>query len=223
VNLDKVLRKANRKYEILCIVDGSPDRTEKEARRFLIINPKLKIYSYRKNRGKGYAVRYGFSKARGQLLGFIDAGTEINPQDLLTLMKIQKEEGVDVVVGSKRHPLSKINYPPLRKLLSLGYFIINKFLFGLPVRDTQFGMKLYRRNVFRRIKRYLSVNGFAFDIEMLSLANHFRYKIVESPIRLISKRESFSTITFKGGFIRNSLIVFRETIKIYQRLRKMKK
>jgi len=223
VNLDKVLKKTHQNYEILCIVDGSPDRTKKEAERYLKINPKIRIFSYRKNRGKGYAVRYGFAKARGQLLGFIDAGTEINQDDMLTLIKIQREEEADIVVGSKRHPKSTIDYPPLRKLLSIGYFLINKILFDMPVNDTQFGMKLYKRRVFKKIQKYLSIDGFAFDIEMLALANFYGYKIVESPVRLSSKKESFSTITFKGGFLRNSFIVFEETFKTFLRLRRMKR
>jgi len=219
-NLDKVLQKTRKTYEILCVVDGSPDRTQKEAERYFKINPKVRIFSYRKNQGKGYAVGYGFSKARGQLLGFIDAGTEINPNDMLTLIKTQQDRGADIVVGSKRHPKSKIDYPPLRRLLSIGYFLINKILFDMQVNDTQFGMKLYKRSVFKRIQKYLSINGFAFDIEMLALANFFGYKIVESPVRLSSNKESFSTITFKGGFLKNSLIVFKDTVRIFWRLRK---
>src|SRR5687767_4232853 len=89
-------------YEIICVVDGSLDNTEREAKKVKL--PCVSVFSYPNNAGKGYAVRFGMSKAKGDLISFLDAGMEISPKGIMMLMAHLEWYNADIIVGSKRHP-----------------------------------------------------------------------------------------------------------------------
>jgi len=170
-------------YEIICVVDGSPDRTLDEAKKAR--SKKVKILSYRKNKGKGYAVRYGMKSAKGDLISFLDAGMDISPKGIMMLMAHMDWYDADVIVGSKRHPVSKVSYPPLRHILSVGYHLGSKILFGLPLTDTQSGIKVFKRQVVEEILPRLLVERYAMDIEILAVSRHVGFKrIYEAPIEV---------------------------------------
>lgn len=177
-------------FEIICVVDGISDKTEKEAKK--IKSPKVKVLSYKTNRGKGYAVRYGMRRSRGELVSFLDAGMDISPKGMMMLMAHMDWYNADVIVGSKRHPVSQVNYPLFRHLLSIGYHLGIKLLFGLPLTDTQSGIKIFKREVVEKILPRLLVKRYAMDIEMLAVARHLGFtRIYEAPIEVkFDKRTS---------------------------------
>ncbi len=207
-------------YEIICVVDGRTDRTFERASKFASLHPtKIKVIGYKKNMGKGNAVKYGMARAKGDIIGFVDAGVELNPNGISMLLEHFEWYNADIIVGSKRHPASKIYYPWQRKILSFGYQVITKVLFGLNVKDTQVGMKFFRREVIQKILPRLLVKAFAFDIEMLSVANYLGYKrIYEAPVELKMKFTNTSTIVSKG-FMRTVFSVFVDTLAVFYRLR----
>ena len=106
-------------YEIIVVIDGDVDKSEAEATK--VKSSKLKIVGYQSNKGKGYAVRYGMARAKGDVIGFIDAGGEIRESGITMLVEHMRWYNSDIVIGSKRHPASKIAYPWYRKILSIGY------------------------------------------------------------------------------------------------------
>lgn len=170
-------------YEIICVVDGKLDGTEQEARK--VKSRKVKVYSYKENQGKGYAVRFGMKKAKGDIISFLDAGMDISPKSLMMLIAHMDWYEADIIVGSKRHPVSRVNYPLRRKLYSIGYHFGAKILFGLPLTDTQSGIKIFKRKVVKKILPKLLVKRYAMDIEMLAVARHFGFKrIYEAPIEV---------------------------------------
>jgi len=181
--IEGVLKQIRHDYEIVCVVDGRVDKTFKNAKK--VKSRKIRVVGYDKNRGKGYAVRYGMVRTKGDIVAFIDAGMEIDPNGLSMLLEHFEWYGADIIVGSKRHPASKINYPWQRKFLSWGYQMICRILFGLNVRDTQAGMKFFRRKVLEDVLPRLLVKQRAFDIELLSVAWRLGYKrIFEAPIEM---------------------------------------
>lgn len=199
-------------YEIICVEDGKFDSTEREVKK--IKSPKIKYYGYRKNKGKGFAVRFGMAKSRGDFVSFLDAGREISPQGIMMLMAHLDWYGADIVVGSKRHPASRVNYPPLRKVFSVGYHLGSKVLFGLPLRDTQSGIKIFKREVLDKILPRLLVKRYAMDIEMLAVASHLGYKrIYEAPIEVYFDE---STSTIKWATVIHMLW---DTLAVFYRLR----
>lgn len=174
-------------YEIICVVDGSRDRTEAEIKK--IKSSKVRVYSYDENRGKGFAVRYGMKMAKGDLVSFLDAGMDISPKGIMMLMAHMDWYNADIVVGSKRHPVSKVNYPLIRKILSFGYHFGSKLLFGLPLTDTQSGIKIFKKEVVEKILPRLLVKRYAMDIEMLAVAKHLGFdRIYEAPIEVTFNR-----------------------------------
>lgn len=205
-------------YEIIVVIDGNVDRTKQEAQK--VRSSKIKVVGYKHNRGKGYAVRFGMGYAQGNIIAFLDAGMDLNPKSLLYLLSYFTKKKADVVIGSKLHPLSKVNYPWQRKVMSWGYRSMVHALFGLSVRDTQVGLKLYKRNVLQDVLPRLLVKTFAFDIEMLSVAHRIGYtRIIEAPIEL--KYTHWSSITNKN-FWRIIYLMLWDTMAVFYRLRIMR-
>lgn len=170
-------------FEVICVVDGILDETLKEAKK--VNSSKLRIFAYKENSGKGYAVRFGMSKAKGDLISFLDSGMDISPKGIMMLMAHMEWYNADIIVGSKRHPVSMVNYPFLRKILSVGYHLGAKLLFRLPLTDTQSGIKIFRRDVVEKILPRLLVKRYAMDIEMLAVARYLGFRrIYEAPIEV---------------------------------------
>lgn len=202
-------------YELIVVVDGEVDRSRQEASR--VRCPRLFVTGYRTNRGKGYAVRYGMAKSRGDIIGFLDAGGDIRADGLAMMLAHYRWYNADIIVGSKRHPVSKVNYPRSRKILSWGYQMLVKVLFGLNIRDSQVGLKLYRRVVLQDVLPRLLVKQFAFDIEILAVAYHLGYtRIFEAPVEL--DFSGASSITSKN-FWRVIFLTLWDTLAVFYRLK----
>jgi glycosyltransferase involved in cell wall biosynthesis len=171
-------------YEIIIVDDGSNDGTLEKVQQFAREQKNIKIVNYGGNHGKGFAIRYGFKHTTGDTIAFIDADMNIHPEQILTFIKEMESTGADVVVGSKRHPFSKVNYPLNRKILSEFYYMFVKMLFDLHLRDTQVGLKLFKRKVLEDVCPIVLVKRYAFDIEILANAHRLGYKIREAPIEI---------------------------------------
>lgn len=174
---------SNYDYEFICVVDGEVDNTLNEAKK--VKSEKIRVLSYKENKGKGYAVRYGMRQAKGDLISFLDAGMDISPKGVMMLLSHMEWYNADIIVGSKRHPVSRVNYPFLRHVLSLGYHLGVRILFGIHLTDTQSGIKIFKRKVIEKILPRLLVKRYAMDIEMLAVARHLGFKrIFEGPIEV---------------------------------------
>ena len=201
-------------YEIIVVVDGILDKTYQKAK--TIKSSKIKIIGYKETSGKGHAVKFGMWRAKGDIIAFIDAGMDINPNGISMLLEHLEWYNAHIIVGSKLHPVSKVNYPNKRKLLSFGYRFLVKMLFGLSIRDTQVGIKLFRRKVLEKVLPRLLVKKYAFDIELLVVARYLGYKrIYEAPVEL--KLRGSSSITSKD-VLSVILNMFWDTLAVYYRL-----
>lgn len=178
----EVLEGAGLSFEVILVIDGPTSSPLRQG--FAGLRGVL-IFNLKKNFGKGYAVCFGMKKAKGEMVAFIDGGGEFGGETILFFYHFIKATGADIVVGSKRHPASEVSYPLLRKILSWGYQVLTRVLFGLWVRDTQVGVKIFKRQVIKKVVPKLLVKSYAFDVEMLAVANHFGFKkIYEAPIKL---------------------------------------
>lgn len=212
-NIDKVLNKGLNgiSYEIIVVVDGLVDKTLEEAKKAKC--KRIKIFSYPANEGKGYAVRFGMVRAKGDLISFLDAGRDISPKGIMMLIAHMNWYNADIIVGSKRHPVSRVNYPLVRRILSIGYHLGVKVIFGLSLTDTQSGIKIFKRRVIRKILPRLLVKNYAMDIEMLAVAKRTGFKrIFEAPIEITFNRKT-SRVSWDTSF-RMAL----DTLKVFYRL-----
>ncbi len=215
VHIKSVLDKTPYNYELLVVVDGFVDETYKVAQRSKSKN--IVIYGYKDNHGKGYAIRYGMTRAKGNIVGFIDSGMDLNPNGLSILLERFKWSNADIVVGSKRHPESKVTYPFIRRVISFLSQVFIRVLFGLNVRDTQVGMKFFKRDVIKDVLPRLLVKKFAFDIEILVVSLYLGYsKIVEAPIELHFR---FGNSIVSQSLISAILKTFWDTLAIFYRLK----
>lgn len=215
--LDEILAKLNIAYEIICVVDGITDKTYQNARQLNL--PYLKVVGYAQNQGKGNAVRLGMSQAKGKIVGFTDAGFDLNYSAIPLALEHMKWYDADIIIGSKRHPASKVTYPWQRRMLSWGYQMGVRLLFGINVRDTQVGMKFFRRKTVRQVLPRLLVKEFAFDIEILAVANSLGFtRIYEAPVELRLEFGGASTIASRG-FINTAWKMLRDTLAVFYRLK----
>lgn len=205
--------------ELLCVVDGKVDQTFDKALKFSKKYQNVKVIGYDTNKGKGYTVRFGMAESSGDVVGFMDAGMDLNPAGMSLLLEHFEWYNADIIVGSKRHSASKVNYPWQRRILSMGYQLLVWLLFGLKVRDTQVGMKFFKREVLEKVLPRLLVKKFAFDVEMLAVANFLGFKrIYEAPVEIRLHFGGTSTITSQK-FMRTVLGMLIDTLAVFYRLR----
>ena len=212
----QTLKQIRYPFELIIVTDGSKDSTHQKAKKFAQNKGNVKAYLLETNQGKGHAVRFGFTKAKGDYVAFIDAGREIDPNGISMLLEHLEWYKADVIVGSKRHPASQINYPLERRILSWGYHRLVKFLFGLKLTDTQAGVKIFHRRVLKKVLPRLVVKHYAFDIEILSVAHHLGFtRIYEAPIKLNFKAGSLTS----AATLKTIWQMLWETAAVFYRLR----
>jgi glycosyltransferase involved in cell wall biosynthesis len=175
------------RYEVIVIDDGSSDDTLARAQAAAAENPCLRVAGGT-HLGKGSALIRGAHSARGELVLFLDADLEVHPRQLEILYRALIDQHADVVIGSKLMRSSRIDYPLKRRILSIGYYLLIRTLFRLPIHDTQTGLKLYRREVLERVAPRLLVKAFAHDLEALVNAHRLGYRIVEAPVVVTRER-----------------------------------
>jgi len=182
-------------YELVVVDDGSHDDTHLALLRAHRCAPKqIRIIRYHQNSGKGNALMCGSAYSNGKYVIFLDADMELSPEQIPLLFRVMKNTGCDAVIGSKRHPESNVIYPPIRRFYSTIYYALVKGLFGLPLQDTQTGLKLFRREVIEDVLPRLLAKRFAFDIELLVNAHSLGYKLIDAPV----------SVRFSRGFSRIS-------------------
>lgn len=215
LKMSKEISKFSKNYEIICVNDGSEDNSEEEIKKACKKDKNIKCISYKINKGKGNALKVGTKEATGFYIAFIDSDLELPPKYLKQYLEIMNKEAADVVIASKMHKDSKLNYPKRRKILSFGYYMLLKILFKLKNKDTQTGLKLFKANVIKQVMSIVETKGFSFDIEVLSIINRLGYKIVDAPIELnFTRGHSMGRIKVKDIFY-----MFFDTVDIYYKLR----
>lgn len=203
-------------FEIISVDDGSNDNTGKEIEKISKELPNIKPIILTDNIGKGAALKAGFRASSGSHILLLDGDLDLPPAQVANFFKIMAKEESDIVIGSKRHKDSKLDYPWHRKLMSNIYYFFIKTLIGLPVKDTQTGIKLFKRHVLEYVFPRMLVKRFAFDLEILSIANQQGFTVAEAPI----------TMEFSGGIgcaspqtIRN---IMTDTLAIFYRIHILK-
>lgn len=213
-NIDRlveVLASSGSTFEIIAVSDGCTDGSERSLEG--IDERIMRFIELDHNRGKGQALRVGLAMGRGRYVGFIDADGDIDPTLLLPFLELVQLEEPDVVLGSKRHPLSVVAYPWLRRVYSWGYQQLIRVLFRLDVKDTQTGLKLVRRDVLAEALPRMVEKRFAFDLELFVVAARLgRTRFVEAPVSI--KERFSSTISLRSVW---SMLL--DTLAIFYRLR----
>jgi len=181
----------NKNFEIIVINDGSSDNTLELLNTLKDKLPNLELITYKKNRGKGYAVKKGIENAQGQYILFLDADNSTPIEEFEKLMT-EIKKGFDIAIGSRYLEDSdiKIKQSILRILIGrLGNLLIQSLLIK-GIKDTQCGFKLFKNLVAKQIFAKQTIDGWGFDMEILAIAQILKYKIKEIPISWLNSTDS---------------------------------
>ena len=180
--LDEAVKSRKLQYEIVVVDDGSNDKTLLRATTYANRNGHVRVVSYNNNVGKGYAIKKGFMQTNGDVVVFADSDMDI---DLGTVTKyVDALKNGDIVVATKWHPDSRVTMPLKRRILSHGFNVLVRALTGVKLRDTQVGLKAIKKSAFKGVFPRLCVKRYAFDVELLTLANLYDLRIIEMPAQL---------------------------------------
>ena len=213
--LDKAVKSKKLQYEIIVVDDGSKDKTLSKAMTYASKNGHVKVISYTKNVGKGYAVKAGFMQTNGDMVVFADSDMEIDLRTISSYIDALKHG--DIVIASKWHPDSVVEMPLIRKIMSHGFHVLVRLFTGIQLRDTQAGLKAMKKSAFVNIFSRLAVKRYAFDVELLTVAGLYGLRIVEMPTQVRIER-SFSLKELFRMFVDLLGIAYRlRVVHWYQR------
>lgn len=179
-NLTRLLRRCKYSYEILIVEDGSTDGTYEIAKKLESKNSRIKVLHSEKRRGKGGALKYAFSKSRGDVLIFNDADLSAQISSLPDFVK-KIEHGCDICIGCRFLASSQLERSFSRNIASRSYNLLAKLLFNTKIIDLQCGFKAFKKEVLPVILSAKN-NGWAWDTEVLLLAEKRKLKICQIPI-----------------------------------------
>jgi glycosyltransferase involved in cell wall biosynthesis len=170
-----VLQKLGFEYEIVVVDDCSADRSREISK-----SQGIKVFSLRKNMGKGYALRGGFAKANGEIIATIDSDGSHLPEELPLLLTPILQDKADLVIGSRY-----LNQKPVitKKLNALGVRLFNyliEVLTRTKVTDSQSGYRALKSEVLRNMS--LDSSGYEIESEMLVKTARQRFRVKEVPI-----------------------------------------
>ncbi|MEO2028385.1 MAG: dolichyl-phosphate beta-glucosyltransferase [Fuerstiella sp.] len=171
-------------WDVTVVDDGSSDETSAIVRDRSSTSSGVRLLQYLPNRGKGYAVRYGMQRVNGAWRLFMDADNSTSIEHLDEVLPLM-DENWDIVIGSRRTTGARtvVHQPWWKETLGdLGGLWIRTI--ALPeILDSQAGFKIFRSDVVERIFPLLTLDRWAFDVELLAVARHFGYRIHEIPIQ----------------------------------------
>jgi glycosyltransferase involved in cell wall biosynthesis len=171
--------------EVIVVDDGSTDDLQEQLRAGGTAFPAIQLIRNANNRGKGFSVRRGVLEARGQLVVFTDADLSAPIEETDKLQDALERAQADAAVGSRalQRELIGIHQPALREMGGRLFNMMVRLATGLKIRDTQCGLKLFRRAATRRAFELQCSERFSFDFELLYLIQRMGGNIVEVPVR----------------------------------------
>ncbi len=178
-----VLNNNNWDFKIIVVDDGSTDLTKSLVQNYN--NPQVSLISLASKRGKGFAVKSGvLESGNAEVVAFMDSDLDIHPEFLNSYATFINSDIADLVIGSKNHPLSKVQYPLIRKIASRVFYFYVKLILNTKVTDSQVGLKVMKGQLARDIFKNLEIEGFAFDLEVIAEFQHRGARTLEQPIEI---------------------------------------
>lgn len=198
-------------YEIIVVVDGSPDNTAEVAKNYSSQVKNLRVISNKENHGKGYVVRQGLLEAKGKFVVFLDADGSTSITHLEKALP-ELENGADLVVGSRKikGAFVQIHQPKYREIMGEGGNWLIRIVLGLwNFPDTQCGFKALTGQAAHEVASRMVVDRFGFDFELIILAKVLGFKIVQMPVRWLNEEGSTVSLTGPNGFIQVLIDLFK--------------
>lgn len=211
LEIEKFLSSKDYSYEVIVVVDGSPDNTAEVAGNYASQVKNLRVISNKENHGKGYVVRQGLLEAKGKHVVFLDADGSTSITHVDKFMP-EFEKGFDVVIGSRKveGAFIQVHQPKYREVMGEGGNWLIRIVLGLwGYPDTQCGFKMLTGEAAKEIAGRMVVDRFGFDFELVILAEKLGFKVKQMPVRWMNEEGSTVSLTGPNGFIQVLIDLFK--------------
>lgn len=197
--------------EIIVTDDGSSDDTRGEAEKAATRLDNVTVVWHEENRGKGAALATAFSASSFDTIVFLDADLDLPPEQVPAFVQRLDAAGVDALIGVKQQAMEPGRYPGLRRMLSRVFSAVVRLLFRLPVDETQTGLKAFRRAPLAEVLPRLTVQRYAYDLELLVGLHRRGHTIAGASVELAEGASS------SGVSVRTLWEMGRDTLLIWLR------
>ena len=168
-------------WEVLIINDGSTDNTKNIIEEWATYRNHFKVKTIT-HQGKGAAIKYGILNSNGKYQFMCDADLSM-PIEKISEFLNKMQEGYQIVIGSRQKiGARRFNEPHIRHILGRAFNLLIKSILVKHIQDTQCGFKCFNSNISKNLFKLQQINGFAFDVEILFLAQKNNIEIFELPI-----------------------------------------
>lgn len=199
--------------EIVVVENGSDDQTFEIAQKFAAGHGNVQVLHSEK-RGKGLAIQKGVQAAAGEYIFLCDADLSMPIEEISKFLP-PKLQDVDIAIASREAPGSvRYSEPYYRHFTGRVFNTLIRLLVLPGLQDTQCGFKGMRAEVGRDIFRYQTLTGWAFDVELLYIARHHGYRVLEIPIHW------YFNVDSKISVFRDSLRMFLDLLRIRRNARR---
>lgn len=189
-----VNRYKKNKIELIFVSDGSTDKTNFIIQNFKISktsNLKKKIIKYKKNIGKGFAIKKGILNTSNEWVLICDSDLSVHPNQFMVWFNRKNLRSKKVAYyGSRAHPRSYVKASTTRIFLGFFFKKFIKYMFNINLSDTQCGFKVFNKSYSKKIFKKLKSFRFAFDVELTLLLRKQDISIHELPLRWTHKEGS---------------------------------
>lgn len=193
-------------YEIIIVNDGSTDNSLQISMELAKEDSHIKIISHPARQGYAQALKTGFAAAKKEFVFYTDTDNQFDFQDLPKLLPLMNS--ADIISGFR----IKRSDSFYRRFFSRLYNLIIRFSLGLKIKDINASFKLYRREIFERIK--MTSASFLIDAEILIKAKKLGYTIKQIGVAHYPRRSGFSCFSLREGWP-----TLWEMIRLWRQLR----
>jgi dolichyl-phosphate beta-glucosyltransferase len=211
LEIEKYFNDKNYEWEVVVVVDGSPDNTAEIARNYSNQIRNLRVIENKENHGKGYVVRQGLLEAKGKLRLFMDADGSTSITHLDKFLP-EFQNGFDVVIGSRdiEGAFVQVHQAKYKEIMGdMGNWAIRIVLGLWSFPDTQCGFKMISEKAAKAVASKMVIDRFGFDYELIKLAQEQGFKVKQLPVRWLNEEGSTVTLTGPNGYVQVFIDLFK--------------
>ena len=202
-NSEKILKKLKKKYEIVIVDDGCPEKSGLLAKKIAKKKLNIRVILHKKNLGYGAAIRTGLKKCKNDLIFAIDGDAEYSVNDLPRLIKASNKSDLVITYRYKK------KYKTTRIIISWIYNTILRFLFNTNFKDISTGSRLVKKKLLKRIKLTSSSPFLGAELAIKSMKSGFKV----NEIGINTYPRSFGTGSSVS--MKNIVLTIRDMIILY--------
>lgn len=189
----RVLEDTRFSWEVICVDDGSKDKTLDNLKKFSQGRNNISVISNQVNLGRGGSVALGIKLAKGEVVGFIDSDLEVSPLFIPEFVR-EVKEGAVLVIGNRRYNETILTLH--RWIMSKLYTFIVKNFLDMDISDTEAGYKFFNKKKILPIIKTIKNKRWFFDTEIVARSYWSKLKIVEIPVLLIRRTDKQTSVRF---------------------------